>query len=89
MGIGIHMSEEFKSITQKDKSQLEKKIGEYLPNGLEIGTIYYPASTFGWQSDDEYKTVLRYSRNIAPEDKALCEALVERNLIFRYLLEYI
>ena len=86
----IHMSKKFRPMDTKQKAVLEQVVGATLPNGLEIGEICIPAGTMAWQLDDEYRTVLRYSTKIRPEDKVQCEALAERNprfvdLLYKYL----
>lgn len=76
---------EFQPIKPEQRIELERIIGESLPNGLEIVELYIPAGTLPWQLDDEYHPVLRYSPQITPHERVLCDALKERNRYFARL----
>ena len=82
----IYLCERYRSVTRKQKNELEKIVGEPLPNGLERGLLCVPAGTYAWQLDDEFKVVLRYSKTMRPEDRKSCDELAERNQHLSYLL---
>ena len=82
-----HLSRGYAPIGQQEKADLEKRIGENLPNGLEIGELCIPAGTMGWQLDDEYYPVLRYSPEIKHEDKKALDEIASRNPAFYRALQ--
>ena len=84
-----HLSKEYEPISRREKADLEKRIGENLPNGLEIGELCIPAGTMAWQLDDEYHPVLRYSPKIKHEDKKALDEIASRNpVLYRALQRF-
>ena len=84
--MSIHTNKKFQPIKLEQRIELERILGEPLPNGLEIHEVCIPAGTGLWQLDDEYEIKIRYSSKITPEDRAINEALAERNPYFRRLM---